>query len=200
MLSLKLAANLTVSVINIFILFRYVYLLYTKKISPSLAMWVFFSLAVGISLLTYFAEGEYNVTDNILNFTDLILVVSVSLAIVLWGDVSSRFTRFDLGCLAAVVVIILFWAISKNHIVSNFAIQTIMVISYFPVLKRMLHQQKNTEAFSVWILMLVAAAISLAGSEGMLASVYAIRAIVCTGVLLLLMLRIELKYHHKGKQ
>ncbi len=200
MLSLKLAANLTVSVINIFILFRYVYLLYTKKISPSLAMWVFFSLAVGISLLTYFAEGEYNVTDNILNFTDLILVVSVSLAIVLWGDVSSRFTRFDLGCLAAVVVIILFWAISKNHIVSNFAIQTIMVISYFPVLKRMLHQQKNTEAFSVWILMLVAAAISLAGSEGMLASVYAIRAIVCTGALLLLMLRIELKYHHKGKQ
>lgn len=162
-------------------------------------MWVFFSLAVGISLLTYFAEGEYNVSDNILNFTDLILVVSVSLAIVFWGDVSSRFTRFDLGCLAAVVVIILFWAISKNHIVSNFAIQTIMVISYFPVLKRMLHQQKNTEAFSVWILMLVAAAISLAGSEGMLASVYAIRAMVCTGVLLLLMLRIELKYRHKGK-
>lgn len=200
MLSLKLAANFTVSVINIFILFRYIYLLYTKKISPSLAMWVFFSLAVGISLLTYFAEGEYNVSDNILNFTDLILVVSVSVAIVLWGDVSSRFTRFDLGCLAAVVVIILFWAISKNHIVSNFAIQTIMVISYFPVLKRMLHQQKNTESFSVWILMLVAAAISLAGSEGMLASVYAIRAIVCTGVLLLLMLRIELKYRHKGKQ
>lgn len=196
MLSLKLAANFTVSVINIFILFRYIYLLYTKKISPSLAMWVFFSLAVGISLLTYFADGEYNVSDNILNFTDLILVVSVSLAIVLWGDVSSRFTRFDLGCLAAVVVIILFWAISKNHIVSNFAIQTIMVISYFPVLKRMLHQQKNTEAFSVWILMLLAAAISLFASKGVLASVYAIRAVVCTGTLLLLMLWIEIKDRH----
>ncbi len=192
-MSLKLFVNYIVSAINVFILFRYVYLLYTKKTSPSLAMWVFFSLAVGISLFTYFAEGNYDVSDNILNITDLILVVSVTVAIVFWGDVSTRFNRFDLACLAGVLVIILFWAISKNHIVANFAVQTIMVISYFPVLKRMLHQQKNTEAFSVWILMLLAAAISLIASKGLLASVYAIRAVVCTGALLLLMLRIELK-------
>ena len=63
------------------ILSRYIYLLYHKKISPSLAMWTFFSLAVGISLFTYFAEGDHSISDNMLNFTDLILVVSVSIAI-----------------------------------------------------------------------------------------------------------------------
>jgi hypothetical protein len=67
-----------------------------------------------------------------------------------------------------------------------------MVISYFPVLGRMTHQKKNTEAFSVWIMMMVAAGISLFASKGWLASVYAIRAVICTGALLLLMVRIEI--------
>jgi hypothetical protein len=188
----KLFINIIVSGINIFILSRYIYLLYHKKISPSLAMWTFFSLAVGISLFTYFAEGNYSISDNILNVTDLILVVSVSIAIVIWGDHSTRFNRFDVGCLLAVIGIIAFWAISNNHVITNYSVQSIMVISYFPVLGRMAHQKKNTEAFSVWIMMLVAAGISLFASKGWLASVYAIRAIVCTGALLLLMARIEI--------
>jgi hypothetical protein len=46
-------------------------------------MWAFFSLAAGISLFTYFAEGNYSISDNMLNFTDLIIVVSVSVAILI---------------------------------------------------------------------------------------------------------------------
>jgi hypothetical protein len=191
MLTSKLLINITVSAINIVILARYLFLLYRKKISPSLAMWTFFSLAVGISLFTYFAENQHNINDNILNVTDLILVVSVSIAILIWGDTSTRFNRFDVGCLVAVLAILAFWVISKNHVITNISVQSIMVISYFPVLSRMLKQKKNTEAFSVWIMMLVAAGISLFASKGWLASVYAIRAVVCTGALLLLMVRVE---------
>ena len=154
-------------------------------------MWTFFTLAVGISLFTYFAESDHTISDNILNFTDLILVGSVAVAILVWGDTSTRFNRFDVGCLLAVIGIIVFWAISNNHVITNYSVQSIMVISYFPVLGRMVNQKKNTEAFSVWIMMLVAAGISLFASEGWLASVYAIRAVICTGALLVLMLRIE---------
>ena len=191
--SVKLLVNIIVSGINVFILARYIYLLYHKRISPSLAMWTFFSLAVGISLFTYFAESHHNISDNILNFTDLILVVSVSVAILVWGDKSTRFNRFDVGCLLAVMAILVFWIISSNHVVTNYAVQSIMVISYFPVYARMSSQKQNTEAFSVWMMMMAVAGISLFASEGRLASVYAIRAIICTGTLLLLMLRIELK-------
>lgn len=192
MLFNKLFINIIVSGINVFILIRYIYLLYHKKISPSLAMWTFFSLAVGISLFTYFAEGDHSISDNMLNFTDLILVVSVSVSILIWGDSSSRFNRFDVGCLLAVIGIIAFWVISNNHVITNYSVQSIMVISYFPVIGRMANQKKNTEAFSAWIMMLVAAGISLFASKGWLASVYAIRALLCTGTLLLLMLRIEI--------
>lgn len=193
MLSQKLIINIIVSIFNIIILIRYVKLIYQNRISPSLAMWTFFSLAVGISLFTYFAEGDHNISDNILNFTDLILVVSVSIAILIWGDHSTRFNRFDVGCLLAVVGIIAFWIISDNHVITNYSVQSIMVISYLPVLGRMVNQKKNTEAFSPWVLMLLAAGISLFASEGWLASVYAIRAVVCTGALLLLMVRVEIR-------
>lgn len=198
-MTLKFLVNLIISAINIFILARYIYLLYNKRISPSLAMWTFFSIAVGISLITYFADGNYNISDNILNFTDLIMVASVAIAILIWGDKTSRFNRFDLLCLGAVGLIIVFWTISNNHLITNFAVQTIMVISYFPVVKRMLNQKKNTEAFSVWIALLIAPFISLFASEGLLASVYAIRAVLCTGILLALMLRIESQSRKRSK-
>jgi hypothetical protein len=199
MLLSKLFINIIVSGINVSILIRYIYLLYHKKISPSLAMWTFFSLAVGLSLFTYFAEGDHSISDNMLNFTDLILVVSVSISILIWGDNSTRFNRSDVGCLIAVIGIIVFWVISNNHVITNYSVQSIMVISYFPVIGRMANQKKNTEAFSAWIMMLVAAGISLFASKGWLASVYAIRALLCTGTLLLLMLRIEIINRKKAE-
>ena len=195
----KLLINIIVSIINFIILYRYISLLYHKKISPSLAMWTFFSLAVGISLFTYFANSDHAISDNILNFTDLLMVVSVSVAILIWGDTSTRFNRFDVGCLLGVLAILIYWAVSNNHVLANYSVQSIMVISYFPVLKRMLKQKKNTEAFSPWIMMLAAASISLFASKGWLASVYAIRAVACTGTLLLLMLRIEIINRKKAE-
>jgi len=155
-------------------------------------MWTFFSLAVGISLFTYFAEGRHNISDNILNFTDFGMVISVLVAFLIWGDHSTRFNRFDMGCMLAVMAILAYWVISKNHILTNLSVQSIMVISYFPVLRRMIHQKKNTEVFSVWIMMLIAAFISRFANEGWLASVYAIRAVICIGILLIIMLRIEI--------
>jgi len=198
-MTIKLLINIIISLFNVFILSRYIYLLYHKKISPSLAMWTFFSLAVGISLFTYFADGDYNISDNILNFADFILVVGVSISILIWGDLSTRFNRFDLGCLAVVLIIIIYWAISNNHVVTNFSVQSIMVISYFPVVKRMISQKKNTEAFSVWIALFITPFISLLVNKGMLADLYAWRAILCTGIFLILMLRIEIRNRRKAK-
>lgn len=150
-------------------------------------MWTFFSVAIAISLLTYFADGNYSFSDNILNVTDLLMVVGVMVAILIWGDHTTRFNRFDLGCTIAVFSIIIFWIISNNHIITNYSVQAIMVISYFPVVTRMIQQQKNTEAFSIWIPSFMAPTLSLLAGEGFLASVYAVRGMLCAGTLLLLM-------------
>ena len=182
----------SVSLLNLFITSRYCWLLYKQRIKPALAMWVFFTIAVGMSLITYLAKDNFSIWDNILNTTDLILVLTVSVAIAIWGDKSSKFTKFDTGCLIAVIVAILFWAITQNHLITNLSIQLIMVVSYFPVIRRLFQSKENSEPFSVWIMMMLVPVFSLISSKGMLATIYSVRAIVCVGLLLLLMLRVEM--------
>jgi len=155
-------------------------------------MWLFFSVAIIMSLVTYRSEGGYGLMDNIMNTADLVYVVTVCIAILLFGDKSSKFTRFDRGCLVAVIVILIFWIFTRNHRITNILMQTILVIAYFPVVKRLIESKENTEPFSVWIGMLLAPSIALLSSKGTLATIYSVRAIICVSILLLLMIRIEI--------
>jgi len=180
-----------VCTINLVIGVRYCWLIRQGRISPALAMWVFFTIATVGSLLTYLGEGLYGSLDNILNSADILLVSTVTVWIALYGDRSTRFTRFDLGCLAAVTAIVIAWAVTRQHVVAHSAIQAILVIAYFPVVRRLWRAERNTESFTMWIGLMVAPAFSLLSSQGVLATVYAVRAIVCTGLLLLLMIRAE---------
>jgi hypothetical protein len=181
----------TVIIITLSIMVRYILLLVRKEIKPALAMWLFFSIAIIMSLVTYRSEGGYGLLDNIMNTVDLIYVVTVCIAIFLFGDRSSKFTRFDRICLIAVMIILMFWIFTQNHRVTNLLMQAILVIAYFPVVKRLIDSRENTEPFSVWIGMLAAPSVALLSSKGILATIYSVRAIICVSILLLLMLRIE---------
>ncbi|HEY3371440.1 MAG TPA: hypothetical protein VGK10_11360 [Prolixibacteraceae bacterium] len=181
----------SVSLLNLAITGSYCWLTYKQKIKPALAMWVFFTIAVAISLATYLKADDFSLFDNILNATDLVLATAVSVAIIFFGDHSTRFTRFDKGCLMAVIVIVLFWFITKNHVVTHALTQGILVIAYFPVLSRLWKTRENGESFLVWTGMLLAPMLSLFSSKGILATIYSVRAIVCIMLLMLLMLRVE---------
>jgi len=181
----------SVSVLNLAITVWYCWLTYKQKIKPALAMWIFFTIAVGISLTTYIKSDHFSLLDNILNTTDLALTAIVSVAIYLFGDHTSRFSRFDKGCLIAVLIIVLFWFITKNHVVTHAMTQGILVIAYFPVISRLWKTRENGESFLIWTGMLLAPVLSLLSSKGVLATIYSVRAIICILILLLLMLRVE---------
>jgi hypothetical protein len=184
---------LVVTAINLFIALRYGWLIRKRKIKPALAMWIFFTIAVAGSLITYLSAGDYGLLDNILNSTDMLLVVTVSITIFLYGDKSTRFSKFDQGCLVAVLGIVAFWMLTQNHTVAHISIQAILVIAYLPVIRRLWRSNGNTESFAAWIGLLAAPVISLLSSKGTLATIYSLRAIVSTSVLLSLMVRAELK-------
>lgn len=188
---LRQISIVSVSVLNLAITFWYCWLTYKQKIKPALAMWIFFTVAVGISLTTYMRSDHFSLLDNILNTTDLVLTISVSVAIYLFGDHSSRFSRFDKGCLIAVLMIVLFWFITQNHVITHSLTQIILVIAYFPVIRRLWKTRENGESFVIWTGMLLAPILSLLSSKGMLATVYSVRAIICIVILLVLMLRVE---------
>jgi hypothetical protein len=181
----------SVSLLNLTITIWYCWLTYKQKIKPALAMWIFFTIAVGISLTTYMKSDNFSFLDNILNTTDLALTAIISVAIYLFGDHTTRFSRFDKGCLIAVLVIVLFWFITKNHVITHSLTQGILVIAYFPVITRLWKTKENGESFLIWTGMLLAPILSLFSSNGILATIYSVRAIVCISVLMMLMLRVE---------
>ena len=199
-INMKLFSIISVSLITVYLTVRYIGLLAKKRIQPALAMWIMFSTAVGMSLITYLSSGNFSFSDNILNSVDLIYVITISVAILILGDKSSKINRFDAGCLIVVFLIVFFWIFTKNHIVTNFLVQSILVIAYFPVVKRLLETRQNTEPFIIWIGMLIAPFLSLLSSKGMLATVYSVRAIFCVGLLLLLMLWVEITGNKRKSQ
>ncbi len=188
---MRLLSITAVLLINLFIAVRYTVNIRRGTIKPALAMWVFFSIAVGGSLSTYLSAGSFTFLDNILNSADLFLCVYVAIIIYLFGDKSTRFTGFDRACLIAVLVILGFWLLTRQHATAHSLIQLILVIAYFPVIKRLWNSQDNTESFAVWMGLLLAPVFSLLSSKGTLATVYAVRAIVSTALLMVLMARAE---------
>lgn len=185
---MELISIYLVSIINVLTAIRFFYLIRKRKIQPALAMWLFFLLAIATSLITYFRNGGSGLAGNILNATDLVLAISVVIDILLYGEKSSGFSKFDLGCLALVIIIMVFWFATGAHFMTNLLIQAILVIAYFPVVERMVRLKKNTETFTGWTGMLLAAIISLFSVEETLAYIYSVRAIVCVSLLMGLML------------
>lgn len=188
---MKILSIFGVSVLNLAMTGYYYRLIYTKKIRPSLAMWVFFTLAVGISLLSYMKAGNHSLWDNVLNTTDLFFVSSVMVSILLFGDSSTRFNRFDTGCLIVVGLIVVFWLFTQNHLITNLLVQGILIIAYFPVVNRMVKTKENHESYLIWAGMLLAAALALLSARGELAVIYSLRAVVCIALLMTLMYRTD---------
>lgn len=187
-----------VIVLNLILGVYYYYLISRKKIRPALAMWVFFFLAVALSLFTYLKNDNFSVWDNILNTADLFFVGSVTLSIIIFGDSHSRFNRFDMSCLVVVAGIMLFWLFTQNHFITNLLVQGILVIAYFPVVNRMLTSGENHESYLIWGGMLLAAVLAMPVSEGDLALIYTARAIISILALMGLMLFTDLKMRGKG--
>lgn len=182
-----------VIVINTIFCVRYCILTISKKIKPSLAMWLFFTIAVTGSLFSYLLESNYTVWDNILNSSDLILCAVITTVILMFGAKESRMDRFDLLCLTVVVLILLFWLLSKAHFSTHISLQIIQLIAYIPVIRKMIKSGENTESFFAWILLLLVSAISLFSAKGILAVVYSLRATICVAILLIIMSVLEFR-------
>jgi hypothetical protein len=82
---MKAFSIISVTLIIFLITVRYIWLLVKKEISPALAMWIMFSIAVGMSLITYLSEGNFGFLDNILNTVDMVYVITISVAIAIFG-------------------------------------------------------------------------------------------------------------------
>jgi len=193
-LNMPSIASLLILLLNLGVCFYNCRSVIKRRTRPALAMWLFFSIAVTGTLVTYLKEEpDRGFMDNIFNASDVLVCSVCTVVIFFRGDKSTRFNRFDLYCLTGVLLIAAFWLVSQNHLVANLAIQGIIVIAYFPVAARLWRSAENSESFLVWGGLFAIALLGLYDGKGLLAKIYALRAAVCTLGLMLLMLRAELR-------
>lgn len=172
----------------------YVWLIMQNEIQPVLTTWILFCVAVSLSFRTYWSSKKHSVVGNIGNFIDLGVVWLILLSILLFGkNINFAFNTFETCCLVASLGILLFWKLSKQHMLSNIALQVIITVAYFPTIYRLWYATQNTESFSVWSIWLIGVSASLATvilHKDTLGIIYSSRAFVLVLIIMILMLRI----------
>lgn len=165
-------------------------------VAPALATWLIFAVASSLSLASYLRhDGGHPFITNVANRTDPVLswLVVVIILAVPGSDKSIR--PFDIGCLVASGIILLFWLAAwknkKAAFRANLSIQLIMSAGYLPTLHKLFAGGRNTESFLTWGLNLfvgILLIIAPVRRRDWLGAVYLGRAIVFMAIILAEML------------
>lgn len=167
--------------------FRYVFQIWKRSINPALSTWIIFLAGTGLSLATYVIAENHDIVSGVLNTADVLVVLSISLAIIARNGWKLKFSRFEKFFLCAIAAAVVYGIISGNAWNSNLFTQALITSAYIPTLRKMYSLKKNTESFSGWGLNFAAATVALYPSlvdGNMLAVIYAIRTQICAIVIM----------------
>lgn len=175
--------------------FRYSYLILKHKIVPTLTTWLLFSIASGLSLLTYFSSSNHSISGNIINVMDLVMCWSILISlIIVKKKLSLAFSRFEKVCLVLTGIILLFWLFTKEDVVANLLLQLILTIAYLPTITKLWRAKESQESFGMWLAIVTASFLGFVSGlvqHDLLGSIYAFRSFVSVAVVLVLMIRIR---------
>ena len=146
---------------------------------------------------------KWDLKSGIINTTDLVYVVVIFIAILLWGKPKKEEEKdeeekqeaqlmksFEKWYLAGAGGIVAYGVITGNAWNSNVLTQLLMSFAYFPMFHKMLKQKKKKDSYFAW---LPAAGISLLGlypaisGGNTLAVIYASRALFFSSATCLIM-------------
>lgn len=187
------------------IIYAGIYLVGIKRgtVKPILATWLFLSLATLLSIVTDFKEtGVHGLLANAFNIADTFAVLVIFIVVLFRTDTRRTFNQFEKWCLGLVVFIFIAWLLSGANIVAHLSIQAILVLAYLPTLVHLWKAIKNTEALGTWSFDCLASLFGLyepLRTGQLLPTVYGVRSVVSTLLVIILILRIKYKNHKLAK-
>lgn len=166
------------------------------EIHPVFATWAIMAIANTLSWSTFWSSKDRNWSANVMNLSGMLASWVILLSVIVSGH-GTRFwfNTFELWCLGFVVVILIFWWQSRQHVTSNLLVQVLMSVCYLPTLYHLWTASTNTEPIGVWTISAIASGLSviLAGlKRNRLSVVYASRSLFFSLAIILLILRLEM--------
>lgn len=129
----------------------YIFQVWKKKAEPTISTWIIFLVGCGLSFFTYAVTKECDIRSGILNTVDLVYVLMILSAIILWGKREVRFKPFEKWYLIGVGGIVAYGFITGDVWSSNVLTQVLMSVAYFPMFQKMIIQKKKTDSYFAWI-------------------------------------------------
>lgn len=197
-MELKEICALIVTALLVVFTGRYCYQIHKKDgVSPTLSTWILFLAGVGLSLVTYLLNEDFDVISGVNNTVDILVVIVVIASILRWGDKTVRFLPWEKYYLAVAGLVALYAAITGDLFNSNLVAQFLIAVGAFPMWHKMITQKRNTESFTAWGLVWTAHAVGLipsfAQGGNMLSATYVIRGLVSITITFAFMIYFELR-------
>jgi hypothetical protein len=177
----------------------YCYLIVDGKLSTVLATWVMFMVTVVAGFVSYMrSSGERHWATNVCNTVDVIATVVVVLFLLTCGNTEIR--RFDEFCIGVWAVIMVLWfftsklKVANADKVANVAFNLLLVVAYVPLVQHLATATVNSEPYVTWALTFFACFVGMLNpikKRDWLALLYATRAVISTGIVLVLMARVD---------
>lgn len=180
---------------------RYVYMIWKRKISPALSTWMIFLIGTGLSLITYAIAEKHDFHSGILNAMDVLSVVAILTATILWSNRRILFRRFEKWYLIAAAGIVIYGIISGNAWRANIFTQGLISFGYIPTIQKLVVEKKNTESFGAWAFAMLSGTIALypALQHGnSLATLYASRTIISVAIVMSVMAYYQLRHQDRA--
>ncbi|MBW2991353.1 hypothetical protein KY348_06665 [Candidatus Woesearchaeota archaeon] len=101
--------------------------------TPHIATWIVWLFATGLNLPTYFLmlhEGQkHKALPALLVFLGIVVIFTYTLIKKKWGKMGV----VGIICLPVMLSILIFWQVTNNPVLANFAIQVVAGISFIPI-------------------------------------------------------------------
>ena len=165
---------------------------------PTLATWILFGVGTSFSLITYFKaeRSKRSVVGNVANVVDVAGVGFVLATIFMFGNnIRYAFEMFEIVCLTASGLLMIYWLATKHAFRANLGIQVIMGVAFLPTVRTLWlwQEQSLPEDPTTWVFGWLACVLFLyltLRKGDSLPLVYASRALTGTTIVLVLLLRL----------
>ena len=190
----------TASIIMIAGSFWYCYQILREKVHPPPATFIILSFTFPLAFYMYTQNLGWSFTANI-GLTTAIASVWIVAAFLLTKLSFQKKLHIEINIFQRItilvsVLILVFWLITKDQLISYVLLQVSALISYIPVIKNLWKAERNRDSIIFWgSLFLSTCVASYAAYErnDIQSWIYIARAIPSTITVLVLMIRIELK-------
>jgi len=164
-------------------------------VRPVMATWLFFTLATVLSFITDYSQtGTAGLAANSFNIFDTVACTTIFIVTLFQPAVRKQFNTLEKWCIGAVVIVFVCWLLSDQNVLAHLSIQIILFIAYIPTMTHLLHAAHNTESLWSWTFDCLASILGFTvalRTVDLLPLVYTGRSILCTGLVVVLILRLK---------